>query len=85
MTAWLQRWLPNAVNPFTQQTQGLTDAAAAEVFNKLAFRNATTQERSVAGSRGAGARMTEMFLQSNPGLELLTDANQRMLNVMRIG
>ncbi len=82
--AWLERWMPTAVNPFVQQTGGLSDAASAEVFNKLAFRNATTQERTVAGARGAGAQMTKMFIQSNPGLELLTDANSRMLSVMKI-
>lgn len=84
LMAWAHRWLPEGVaNTLDKQTAGMSDAAAAELFNKYAFRNATSQERQTLGARG-GAAATKMFIQSNPGLELLTDANQRMLKVMRI-
>jgi len=84
MQAWAERWLPASISSqFSQQVDGMSDAAASQVFNKLAFRNATTQERGVLGARG-GALATKMFVQSNPGMELLTDSNKRMLKVMQV-
>ena len=80
--AWLQANLPSAVNPFSDQTQNLSGPAAAEVFQKLAFKGSVAQERQ-SSSRG-GYAVTKLFQQLNPGMDLLNPANTSLLNTQLV-
>jgi hypothetical protein len=75
--AYLQRWAPAALTDWTKDYANLTGPAAVEMFQKLGFMGATSQERGVT-SRG-GYQATRLFQQFNPGAQLLTATNQGLL------
>jgi len=65
----LSKWDGNAAN--------LSGPAAVEMFQKLGFVGAVTQERG-STPRG-GYQATKLFQQFNPGAQLLTSTNQGLL------
>jgi hypothetical protein len=75
--AWIARWMPGELSRWDGSGANLSNPAAIEMFQKLGFVGAVTQERG-STPRG-GYQATKMFQQFNPGAQLLTSSNQGLL------
>ena len=75
--AFLQRWAPAAFTDWNTNYSNLSGPAAIQMFQKLGFMGATSQEQQTT-SRG-GYLATKLFQQFNPGAQLLTATNQGLL------
>ena len=80
---FLQRWAPQALTDWTTNYANLKGPAAIQMFQKLGFMGATSQEQQTT-SRG-GYLMTQQFQKFNPGAQLLTATNQGLLAQRLIG
>jgi hypothetical protein len=74
---FLQRWAPQALTNWTTNYANLDGPAAIQMFQKLGFMGATSQEQQTT-PRG-GYLATKLFQQFNPGAQLLTATNQGLL------
>ena len=74
---WLQRWAPAALTNWTTNYANLDGPAAIQMFQKLGFMGATSQEQQTT-PRG-GYLATKLFQQFNPGAQLLTATNNGLL------
>ena len=81
--AFAKTFLPPDLAAKMTQVAGMSDPASAQEFHKLSFKAVAQQEHDTVGLRG-GAQMTKMFQQANPGIELLPDADRRMVNLQRV-
>lgn len=81
--AFAKTFLPADLAAKMTQVAGMSDPASAQEFHKLSFKAVAQQEHDTVGLRG-GAQMTKMFQQANPGIELLPDADRRMVNLQRV-
>ena len=75
--AFLQSWAPSALTNWTTNYANLDGPAAIQMFQKLGFMGATSQEQQVT-PRG-GYMATQMFQKFNPGAHLLTATNNGLL------
>jgi soluble lytic murein transglycosylase-like protein len=75
--AWIARWMPGELSKWDGSGANLSNPAAIEMFQKLGFVGAVTQERG-STPRG-GYQATKLFQQFNPGAQLLTSTNQGLL------
>jgi hypothetical protein len=80
--AWFARWNPAGAADYDKQAANLTGPAAAEAFQKLAFKGSISQEQG-SSPRG-GYAVTKLFQQLNPGLDLLNPANKNLLDMQLI-
>ena len=83
-TNFAQTYMPALSPAFVKAITGIPDAAIPQEFAKLALQSAGTQERGVLGSRG-GYQAMRLFQSANPGLDLRSDANRRILNMQLVG
>ena len=74
---WMQRWAPQALTNWTTNYANLQGPAAIQMFQKLGFMGATSQEQQTT-PRG-GYLATKLFQQFNPGAQLLTATNNGLL------
>lgn len=74
---WLQRWAPQMLTNWTTNYSNLEGPAAIQMFQKLGFMGATSQEQQTT-PRG-GYLATKLFQQFNPGAQLLTATNNGLL------
>jgi len=77
LRAWIARWTPGELSKWDGSGANLSNPAAIEMFQKLGFVGAVTQERG-STPRG-GYQATKLFQQFNPGAQLLTSTNQGLL------
>jgi hypothetical protein len=82
VAAWFQRWAPSFLSSWERESANLDGAAAAEAFQKLAFKGSISQEQG-SSPRG-GYAVTKLFQQLNPGLDLLNPANKNLLDMQLI-
>ena len=75
--AFLQSWAPSALTNWTTNYANLDGPAAIQMFQKLGFMGATSQEQQTT-PRG-GYLATKLFQQFNPGAHLLTATNNGLL------
>jgi hypothetical protein len=80
--AWFARWNPAGAADYDKQAANLSGPAAAEAFQKLAFKGSISQEQG-SSPRG-GYAVTKLFQQLNPGLDLLNPANKNLLDMQLI-
>jgi hypothetical protein len=81
--AFLQSWAPAALTNWTTNYANLQGPAAIQMFQKLGFMGATSQEQQTT-PRG-GYLATKLFQQFNPGAHLLTATNEGLLAQRLIG
>jgi hypothetical protein len=77
LRAWIARWTPGELSRWDGNAGNLSGPAAIEMFQKLGFVGAVTQERG-STPRG-GYQATKLFQQFNPGAQMLTSTNQGLL------
>ena len=75
--AFLQSWAPSALTNWTTNYANLDGPSAIQMFQKLGFMGATSQEQQTT-PRG-GYLATKLFQQFNPGAHLLTATNNGLL------
>ena len=83
VAAALASYLPVSFAEQINKALDLPDPVAAQVLGKLVTQSAGTQERGVMGARG-GVQAMKLFMNANPGLDKLPDANLRNTNAQLV-
>jgi hypothetical protein len=74
---------PGIASDFAKSITGISDPAAAQVFQKLNLTAAGAAAKADVGSNNGIGSITA-YQAANPGLHLLPDANKRVGNMLRV-
>jgi hypothetical protein len=66
-----------------QRWTGMSSGAAAQEFIKLAISTAGSAAKADVGSNN-GIQSTQLYMEANPNLKLLPEANRQIVNMLRV-